>query len=306
MKKVISMLILSVVFGISQSIIEFNSDFDQMIGSTFIPIIFTVIFSTLYMVLQKLLKFKYFSFIEISWKIFTPFISILYFTLIFSYFNKENTKSQSTSNENYKKTVQDNNSESEKEIGGVKTEFLNKDHLYENYLYNYSIKLPENFKVNYGIGKHSEISAYHPDSGYMVSVNVGDFARPNINSNLSQDQETEKLINGAYSVVTSADEIKNLEETFEKRGFADVKFVNSKMTNYNNRSFIFLKFEANQIIDNKKYPTIIIDHVTIYKSNIYHFAFRAWTNLFNEKWEDEIRQTMSSVLISEYITNNNE
>ena len=92
-------------------------------------------------------------------------------------------------------------------------EFLNKDNLYENYSHNYTIKIPENFIQNNGIGKYSSKQFYNEDLGYIVAINVG---KTDFKQNITRRQSN-KIIQ-TYSKELEKDIMlkKMIEESFEE------------------------------------------------------------------------------------------
>lgn len=176
---------------------------------------------------------------------------------------------------------------------------LDKDNLYENYLHNYSIKIPEGYKTNSGIGKFSSVQFYNENLGYVVAVNVGE-------TNLeSVDRTTNEKIIKEYENEFNEDS-SSLEYTFEnsltERGFNKVKLDNYKVVDYNNRLFIRLNFSAFRTSDNQKNPVSIVNFITYNEKLIYSFMFVSYQWNLPEKWESEIQKSMSNVMISKYIT----
>ena len=204
----------------------------------------------------------------------------------------------------YKKTVQENNKNQIKKVGNVHTEFLNSDNLYENYSHNYTIMFPQNYKVNYGIGKYSEVQAYDSSNGYIIVVNA--IKTPtgiNPTSTTTKNNISDKLMKLVSSYYDDPKYIHKLETKFEENGLSEVKHKEYLLTNYNNRIYISSRFTANSTINNAKIPVILIDNVTFYDDKVYHFSFRSWTKNYNGNWETTINNVMASVLINDKIDN---
>lgn len=213
---------------------------------------------------------------------------------------KEEEEEEVISNK-YKKIVSEENEKPVKKIGDVKQEFLNEDNLYENYVYNYAIKFPKNYKLNYGIGEYSNILAYNEKSGRQISVNTGDnnvdYSFSNQEANKMLESLTEEHIN------FFKEEIINKWKT--EGSYQDVKLKNSKVVNFYNKKFLNLTFEATRNLNNKDYDYIITDYITFFKQNNYHFFFESpmpqneteW-----KEWETLVLETIMRVRISDTIT----
>lgn len=181
-------------------------------------------------------------------------------------------------------------------------EFLNKDNLYENYSHNYTIKIPENFIQNNGIGKYSSTQFYNEDLGYVVAVNVGE---TNFGKSIKKEQSNEIIEKFSTELKNDNSLGKIFEEALIERGFNKPKLINYKVTNYNNRLFLKLNFNANRISDNEEYPVLITSFMTFHKDLAYHFQFVSYQKESSEKWNTEIQKSMSNVMISEYIKKKN-
>lgn len=178
-------------------------------------------------------------------------------------------------------------------------EFLNKDNLYENYSHNYTIKIPEGYKKNNGIGKFSSVQFYNENLGYVVGVNVGSTNLEPVN------RKTNAKIIKEYK--SALDKKKwNLEDDFKnsliERGFNKVTLDNYKVVDYNNRLFIRLNFSAFRTIDNQENPASLVNFITYNEKLIYSFMFVSYQWNSVEKWESEIQKSMSNLIISKYIT----
>ena len=181
-------------------------------------------------------------------------------------------------------------------------EFLNKDNLYENYSHNYTIKIPENFKQNNGIGKNSSTQFYNEDLGFVVAISVG---KTDLKKNIIRKQNNKIIQTFSNELEKDIMLKKMFEEPFEERGFNKIKLYNNKVTNYNNRMFLEMNFNANRISNNKEYPVLIKDYMTFHKDLAYHFQFVSYKKESSEKWNIEIQKSMSNVIISEYIKEKN-
>lgn len=305
--KIILIALFSIIFGIGQAY-QMRSDFIvQSIISSLIPFMLVFGIGLIAELIRSLSdKGSFFKkYLDTTFKVFVPVISLCYLSLLVnSYYADDPDANQRSQPSLYKPSVQKKNNNPVKSLGAVDTEFLNADNLYENYADNYTIKFPESFKVNYGAGKFSEVQAYDSDSGYVIIVNVATSdVSSYFNNGESKNEISELMVNGMFEKFSDLAYLEQLESSFEERGLSDVQHVDSKMTNYNGRFYISSQYQANAIINGQKHPTTLIDLVTFFNNKIYHFTFRAWTNLFNESWNSRIVQTMSTTLISEHITN---
>ncbi len=181
-------------------------------------------------------------------------------------------------------------------------EFLNKDNPYENYSHNYTIKIPENFKQNNGIGKYSSTQFYNEDLGYVVAINVG---KSNWGYSIDRYKNNDIIEKFPAELKNDNSLGKIFEEALIERGFNKPKLINYNITNYNNRLFLKLDFNANRISDNEEYPVLITDFMTFHKDLAYHFQFVSYQKESLEKWNMEIQKSMSNVIISEYIIKKN-
>lgn len=304
--KILLIILFSIFFGIGQAFIIGGEFLIQSISSSFIPLIVILVITTIAELSKTLTKkgYKFDNFLNTAWKIFIPTIVLLYFFLLVGYHTKPKEQSENAENELYKITVQQNNPSSKKKVGGIDTEFLNTDNLYENYSHNYTIMFPKTFHVNYGIGKYSEVQAYDSSMGYTIVVNVATMETGiNPTANKTKNNISDNLMKALVKYYNDDNYIHKLESTLEERGLSDVKHEKYNLTNYNNRMYISSKYTANAIINNEKYPIILIDNVTFYDDKVYHFSFRSWSDKFNKNWESTINNTMALVLINDRITN---
>ena len=178
-------------------------------------------------------------------------------------------------------------------------DFLNKDNLYENYSHNYTIRIPEGYKKNNGIGKFSSVQFYNENLGYVVGVNVGSTNLEPVN------RKTNAKIIKEYKSALGKKKW-NLEDDFKnsliERGFNKVTLDNYKVVDYNNRLFIRLNFSAFRTIDNQENSASLVNFITYNQKLIYSFMFVSyhWNSI--DEWESEIQKSMSNVIISKYIT----
>lgn len=185
------------------------------------------------------------------------------------------------------------------QIDKFQLDFLNKDNLYENYSHNYTIKIPEGYKKNNGIGKFSSVQFYDENLGYVAAVNVG-----------STNLESVNRATNAKIIKEFKNEFDknnyNLENDFKnsliERGFNKVTLDNYKVVDYNNRLFIRLNFSAFRTSDNQENPASLVNFITYNEKRIYSFVFVSYQWSSVEKWESEIQKSMSNVIISKYIT----
>jgi len=178
-------------------------------------------------------------------------------------------------------------------------EFLNTDNLYENYTQNYTIKIPQDYIHNNGIGKYSSSQFYNENSGFVVAVNVGE---TNFGKSIEKAQSNEIIEKFPPELKNDNSLGKIFEDALIERGFNKPKLINYKVTNYNNRLYLKLNFKANRISDNEEHPVLITDFMTFHKDFVYHFQFVSYQKESSEKWNTEIQKSMSNVMISEYIT----
>lgn len=176
--------------------------------------------------------------------------------------------------------------------------FLNDDNLYENYTYNFAIKIPEGYKRNNGIGKYSIIQFYNEELGYIVAINVGysDFGQINLQKNSTIISELKK----EFAFDSSLNEI--FESALIDRGYNSPNFLKSDKVNYNNRDFLNLKHEAFRRFNDINTPVLISSYITYHKDYIYFIQFISYQFNSKNNWELEIDKSMSNFLINKYIT----
>lgn len=193
------------------------------------------------------------------------------------------------------------NLKSDIERGEVE-EFLNSDNLYENYIQNYTIKIPENYIHNNGIGKYSSAQFYNEDLGYVVAINVGD-------TNLGQSfkkKQNNLIIESLSNELENGNSLRKIfAESMTERGFYKPNLVNHELVNYNNRLFLKLFFIATRISDNEQHPVLITNFISFHNNLVYHFTFTSNKKNSFKKWNSEIQKSMSNVMISDYIVQKN-
>lgn len=214
---------------------------------------------------------------------------------------QKNTNNQNHHNE--LKKILEKNSEFDKMFEKIQAkEFLNRDNLYENYSHNYTIKIPENYKQNDGIGKYSSTQFYNQDLGFVVAINVGN---SDLGKNITKIQKREIIKRFPNELKKDNSLGKMFEQTLTERGFNNPKLISYETTNYNNRLFLRLNFQANRISDNEEYPVLITNFMTFYKDLFYHFQFVTYQKESSKIWNSEIQKSMNNVIISEYIVEKN-
>ncbi len=302
---------LSLFFGFAQTyIVQQEIIISQSLVSSLIPIIITIVLTVLIEILKYIFKkeYKFNNFIGTMKTIYIIVISICLLSLLGNYGNHyfNDSSKTDTDDKTYKRTVQENNSNAVKQVGKVKTEFLNENNLYENYSYNYSITFPANYKVNYGIGKHTEIQAYDSDSGYVIVVSaVKNDVSEYFEKDLSKDEVSEIMMKNLFEKFNNDTSKTLLEKSFEKKGLSDVSLKQIRLTNYNNRFFIHATFSANVIIDNERLSVVVQNYNSFYDNKVYNFTFRCFSSYNNNSWLKVVNQVMGTVFISDYITNEN-
>jgi len=299
-KKLLIIFIAATLFGTIQ-VYLFSENFN------FITLIFQgfgfVILSLVVALIWSIFRLKRWGFLKVFY-----YSNILVFALYLliisiSKFNDIPLKSKDiSSKENkYKSIVSDENQKPIKKVGDIKREFLNKDNFYKNYVYNYAIKFPENYKLNYGIGEYSNIMAYNENNGNQISITTGD---NNLDYSFS-NQEVNKMIDSFEKKHLDFFTNGIIEKWKNEGSYQDVKVVNQKVVNFYNKKFIKLTFEATRNLNDTIYEYTVTDFITFFKENNYHFYFESpkpqneteWS-----EWNNLLLVTMSRVRISNTIT----
>ena len=175
---------------------------------------------------------------------------------------------------------------------------LNKDNLYENYSYNYAIKIPEGYKTNKGIDKYSSVQFYNEQLGYVVVVNVveSDFKDISLQDNnmiinkFEREYKTDLLLNDI------------IEKALIDRGYNSPKFLSSEKVNYNNRDFLNLNHKAFRRSNKNNSPVMMSSFITYYKEYVYFILFVSYQFSSTKNWEIEIEKSMSNLFINKFIT----
>jgi hypothetical protein len=171
-KKIIYIVLLSLLFGIIQAYIILF-DFKQIIASSAIPILISLPFFVIYSIyLFYKGRLKSSELIDNLWAAFKPIFILLIVVHIIGYLAAKMDKNENTTSDTdlHKSTVLKENKNHVKDIGEIESEILNKDNLYENFNYHYAILFPKGYKVDYGIGKYSQIQAYNEKNGNSIII----------------------------------------------------------------------------------------------------------------------------------------
>jgi hypothetical protein len=302
--KVVVALLLSLVFGFLQAFMFGELTQNQIFGSTMVillpMLVITLIIEAAKFFIQK--DYKFHGAVKVFWITGLVMFIVGLLSLIGNWYT--NSKAADIDRNSYKKEVQINNSRNKKAVGAVPMEFLNENHLYENYAFHYSMRFPEHYKIDYGTGKYSEVQASELDSGFVISVSVAaSGVKKILGEHLSMKLASDTMVKGMYNNFQSPTYKKRMESEYENRGLSDVELFSVRLTNYNNRFYIDSRYKANAILDGVKYPLVIADFVTFHDDEVYHFFFRTWQPFYDEKWKSLITNTMSNVLISQGIDN---
>lgn len=299
-KELLIIFIAATLFGIIQ-VYLFSENFN------FITLIFQgfgfLIISLVIALIWSIFRLKKWGFLKVYY--YSSILAFVLYSLILliSKFSDTPLKSNDTSNKEikYKSIVSNENKKPIKKVGDVKKEFLNEDNFYENYVYNYAIKFPNSYTLNYGIGKFSNILAYNENTGKQISITTGDNNLGFSFSNEKANEMIESLEKENINFFT-----KGIIEKWKKEGsYQNVKITNQEVVNFYNKKFIRLTFEATRNLNNAEYIYTVTDFITFFKENNYHFYFESpkpqneneWT-----EWNNLILETMSRVRISNSIT----
>lgn len=299
-KKLLIIFITTALFGVIQ-VYLFSENLNwittifQGLGFLVVSLVIALIWSIFRLKRWGFLKVFYYSNI---------LVFVLYLLMVsISKFNDIpfESKDISSKKNKYKNIVSHENQKPVKKVGDIKQEFLNADNFYENYVYNYAIKFPDNFTLNYGIGEYSNILAYNEDNGKQISINTGDNNVDFSFSNEKANEMIEGLKKEHFDFFTNP-----IIEKWKKEGsYQDVKVVEREIVNFYNKKFIKLTFDATRKLNNNDYEYTVTDFITFFKENNYHFYFESpkpqnsaeWS-----EWNNLILETMSRVRISNTIT----
>lgn len=279
----------------------FNDDFNW-INFTANSLLFLAL-SSVIAIIWSIFRFKRWGIFKIFYR--SHFLALILITSILS-FGKLNeipleTQNVGATNNNYKKIVNEENKKPVKKVGDVKQEFLNEDNFYENYVYNYAIKFPDNYRLNYGVGEYSNILAYNENNGKQISITTGDNKVDYSFSN----QKANEMIEGFKKEHLDFFANAIIEKWKNEGSYQDVKVVDEGVVNFYNKKFIKLTFEATRNLNDMNYEYTVTDFITFLNENNYHFYFESpkpqntteWT-----EWNNLLLETMSRVRISNTIT----
>ena len=279
----------------------FNDDF-KWINFTANSILFLAV-SLIIAIIWSIFRFKRWGFLKIFYQ--SQFLALSIITIVLSVgkYNETPLEAQNvvTTKDRYKKIVNEENKQPIKKVGDVKQEFLNEDNFYENYVYNYAIKFPDNFKLNYGIGEYSNILAYNEDNGKQISITTGD---NNVDFSFSNEKANE-MIEGLKKEHFDFFTNPIIKKWKNEGSYQDVKVVEREIVNFYNKKFIKLTFDATRNLNNNDYEYTVTDFITFFKENNYHFYFESPKPQNSAEWSDWnnlILETMSRVRISNTIT----
>jgi hypothetical protein len=306
-KKILLLIFLSLAFGIIHS---YSFDFyylQILVGSTF-PFLITVPIFIILCVYQYFKgTFKSSELFDNFWAAFKPVfivLTVLYsLGLLSTFINKKESENKKNDPELHKSTVLKENKNSVKEIGAIDSEILNKDNLYENFNYHYAILFPKDYKVDYGIGKHSQIQAYNEENGNTIIITS--FPTDKEINEALQMEETDGSKEFMELLLKSFEtpEMKNnFEKTLCERGFTKVNIKSMVLTSFANTYFIKVNSDAKVMYDNKEFPVKLVTFTTYKLNNIYTVTFRSWESNFNKNWKDQINQTMGNFVVSNTIS----
>jgi hypothetical protein len=298
--KQLIIFILAIIFGAIQ-VYLFSESFNfitlifQGLGFLVISLCITLIWS--------IFRLKRWGFLKVFYKSCILSFVLYILSLSFSKFNDIplTTREISNQEDKYKKIVNTENKKPIKKVGDVKREFLNEDNFYENYVYNYAIKFPENYQLNYGIGEYSNILAYNESNGKQISISTGN---NNVDYSFSNEKANEMI--DSYKKKHLDFFTNGIIKKWKKEGsYQDVKVVSEEVVNFYNKKFIKLTFEGTRNLNNTDYLYTIIDFITFFNDYNYHFYFESpkpqnktdWA-----QWDNLIFDTMSRVRISNTIT----
>lgn len=278
----------------------FDEKFDWIgvLANCLILLALTIIITLIWSVF----RLKKWGFIEVFYRSHIVALALIIISLISGYSENLIEKSKTTEKtERYKKIVSDENPNPVKKVGDIDKEFLNQDNLYENYIYNYAVRFPENYKINYGLGEYSNVLAYNEESGRQINITTGD---NNLEYSLSND-EANKILESITE--EHIDMFKNgIVEKWKKEGsFQQIKLQEKKVVNFYNKKFVKLSFKTIRNLNDTNYSYVVTDYITFFKNNNYHFYFEGpepQNSLEQKEWEDLILKTMIGVRISNEIT----
>lgn len=277
----------------------FNDDFTLIIFLS--NFIFFLLFSFLITLFWSFFRFKRWGFIKLFFR--STFLALILVTIILSVgkYYETGYENDSIKKENFKKTVNRENEKPIKKVGDIKKEFLNEDNFYENYVYNYAVKFPNNYILNYGIGEYSNILAYNESNGKQITITTG----YNILGYSFSNQKANEMIDSFDKEQLNFFTNGIIKKWKEEGSYQNVKIIDESKVNFYNKKFIKLSFEATRNLNNTNHAYIVTDYITFFKENNYHFYFESpkpeneseWS-----EWNNLLLNTMSRVRISNSIT----
>lgn len=293
---------LSIAYGMHRCNTLNNYNADVLIFESIVPLLIAA-FPTL---IIEFIKFaiqrgKYDYTKSLNTFIYAFYICVLLLAL--GSINNKKRNSEYTSDEpTFKREILDNTADTIVKAGDYRLEMLNSNNLYENYRHHFTIKFPEEFQVDYGTGKDSEVQATNSYFGYVISVTVAPTGTEKFfTSNANKNFVSDTMVVEIFELMSTNEYRKKLIQSHEERGLDDVEITGIRLTNYNKRKFIETKYFANAILDDKKHPITIIGYTTYYNHYVYQFYFRSWENQFNEEWIATMKSAMSTLLVDEKI-----
>jgi hypothetical protein len=202
----------------------------------------------------------------------------------------------------FKKEVIDSNDNYTKQVGDHKNELLNDNNLYENFKYNFALKFPKDFVVDYGIGKDVIVQATNDYMGYAIAVSIAPTETENLmNKNESKELVSDKVVDEMFEYYNDPSYLNQFIGSLEDRALSDVKVKKTTVTNYNNRKYIHVECDAYAILDNELHPLVLDAYITFYNHHIYQLFFRSWLTQNNDAWRATIKKTMSLTTINEKV-----
>jgi len=298
-KKILTIFISAVLYSLLKYFLvgsqysflpEFVANFVILLGLAFL----------LYPVVSIFVS-KKLGFLNIYFHSFFTAMAIISISVVGNITNDSDLLSESKTSDKYKKIVNENNPNPIKKVGDVKHEFLNEDNLYENYVYNYAIKFPEDFELNYGVGEYSQLKAYNKETIRQIAISSGD---NKLNYSLSNQQANDLLKSMMERDVDAMVEKMKLKWKTEG-SYQNIELLEKDLVNFYNKKFIKLSFSGTRNLNNIDYAFVMTDFITLFKTNIYQFLFESpkpKDELDSMSWENLLFSTMAGVRISEGIT----
>lgn len=298
-KKILFIVVSTIIYSIANIYFSKNP-FDY--ATTFIVnCIILLVLSFIISGVLSIFRLKKWGFLEVFYRSHIVALVLGALSIIGNYGNEMDSFADQSQKDKYKKTVNETNEKPVKKIGDVKMEFLNDDNLYENYVYNYAIKFPEDFELNYGVGEYSHILAYNNENSRQIAISSGD---NNLNYSLTNEQAND-LLEGMMekNVEDMAEKIK--QKWLTEGSYQNIRFLEKELVNFYNKKFIKLSFSGTRNLNNVDYAYVMTDFITLFKTNNYQFLFESpkpKNELESVTWENLLFSTMAGVRISDGIT----